>query len=88
MRGLETLGRMRLSRHFWMRDFLHSEIGTIHAIPNISDDPGLAFQCGRALCETLLDPLEETFGRIFIRSGNDFPAFRGRQMPWPQSGIC
>ncbi|MFX0540655.1 hypothetical protein ACEWPM_002840 [Roseovarius sp. S4756] len=69
MRGLEDLGRVRLSPHFYMRDFLYSEIGNIHGIPNIPDDPDRAIEMGRALCETLLDPLEETFGRIAIRSG-------------------
>lgn len=69
MRGLETLGRERLSRHFWMREFLYSEIGNIHQIDNIPDDPDLALARGRALATTLLDPLEETFGRVFVRSG-------------------
>lgn len=69
MRGLEDLGRVRLSRHFFMRDFLYSEIGNVHAIPNIPDDPDLAIARGRVFCETLLDPLEETFGRIALRSG-------------------
>jgi hypothetical protein len=69
MRGLEDLGRVRLSRHFFLRDFLHSEIGSLYGIPNIPDDPDLAIENGRALCQTLLDPLEETFGRIAVRSG-------------------
>ena len=69
MRGLEDLGRVRLSHHFYLRDFLHSEIGSVHGIPNIPDDPDAAIEMGRALCETLLDPLQETFGRIAIRSG-------------------
>ncbi|WP_116597295.1 hypothetical protein [Primorskyibacter marinus] len=69
MWALETLGRTRLSRHFYMRDFLYSEIGGFHGIPNIPDNPDLAIETGRALCETLLDPLTETFGRIAIRSG-------------------
>ena len=69
MRGLEELGRVRLSRHFFFRDFLQSEISSFHRIPNLPDDPDLAIECGRALCETLLDPLEETFGRIAVRSG-------------------
>jgi hypothetical protein len=42
MRGLENLGRVRLGRHFYMRDFLHSEIGSLHGIPNIPDDPDRA----------------------------------------------
>ncbi|WGW05820.1 hypothetical protein [Tropicibacter oceani] len=73
MRGLETLGRVRLSRHFWMREFLCSEIGNIHAIPNVPVHPDLAIERGRALCETLLDPIEETFGRVFVRSGYRSP---------------
>ena len=69
MRGLEELGRVRLSKHFYFRDFLYSETGSFHRIPNLPDDPDLAIECGRALCETLLDPLQETFGRIAVRSG-------------------
>jgi hypothetical protein len=69
MRGLEDLGRVRLSRHFFLRDFLQSEIANFHGLQNIPDDPDLAIETGRALCETLLDPLEETFGRIAVRSG-------------------
>jgi len=69
MRGLETLGRVRLSKHFFMRDFLMSEISAFHGIPNIPDDPDLAIKNGTRLCEDLLDPLEETFGRIAVRSG-------------------
>ena len=66
---METLGRVRLSKHFYMRDFLHSEIGSFYGIPNIPDDPDLAIENGKQLCEALLDPLQETFGRIAIRSG-------------------
>ncbi|MEM6887231.1 MAG: hypothetical protein AAF636_03725 [Pseudomonadota bacterium] len=73
MWSLETLGRVRLSRHFYMRDFLYSEIGNIHTVPNVPLDPTLAIENGRRLCETLLDPLEETFGRIAIRSGYRSP---------------
>lgn len=73
MWSLETLGRVRLSRHFYMRDFLHSEIGSFYGIPNIPDDPDLAIEHGRQLCEQLLDPLQDTFGRIAIRSGYRSP---------------
>lgn len=69
MWSLETLGRVRLSKHFYMRDFLMSEISAFHGIPNIPDDPDLAIRHGERLCQKLLDPLEDTFGRIAIRSG-------------------
>tara|TARA_R110002124_G_scaffold120304_1_gene278247 strand:- start:3313 stop:3945 length:633 start_codon:yes stop_codon:yes gene_type:complete len=69
MWSLETFGRVRLSRHFFMRDFMYSEISGFHGQPNIPDNPDLAIENGRAFCTTLLDPLEETFGRIAVRSG-------------------
>ena len=69
MWSLENLGRVRLSKHFYMRDFLMSEISAFHGIPNIPDDPDLAIKHGKRLCQDLLDPLEETFGRLAIRSG-------------------
>ena len=68
MRGLENFGRTRLSANFYMRDFLYSEIADFYGIPNIPSDPDLAIAAGRRLCETLLEPLQETFGRIAIRS--------------------
>ena len=66
MWSLETLGRVRLSTHFFMRDFLYSEIGNFHAIQNIPDDPDLAIDRGRRFCAALLDPLQETFDSMEI----------------------
>lgn len=68
MRGLEALGRVRLSPHFHMRDFLYSEISAIYGIANIPDDPDLAIAAGRELCARLLEPLTRTFGPLHIRS--------------------
>lgn len=51
-----------------MRDFLYSEIGNFHGIPNIPHDPATAIRVGRRICEDLLEPLENTFGRLAIRS--------------------
>lgn len=79
---LERFGRSRLSQHFFMRDFLHSEIGSFHCIPNIPDNPALALRAGERLCQDILEPLVEVFGPIQIRSGfrsarlNDFGARR------------
>lgn len=67
--GLEDLGRQRLSRHFEMRNFMHSEIGNFYEIANFPDDPDLALAAGRALAVNLLEPLVETFGPVDIRSG-------------------
>ena len=74
MWSLETLGRQRLSRHFYMRDFLYSEIANIHRLPNIPDDPGLAIQAGTRLATDLLDPMVETFGSVAVRSAYRSPS--------------
>ena len=66
--ALENFGRVRLSPSFFMRDFLYSDTATIHGIPNIPDNPDLAIEVGKHLCEELLEPLNATFGRIAIRS--------------------
>ena len=66
--ALERLGMVRLSRSFYLREFLYSETGNFHGKPNIPDDPDLAIEVGRRLCEELLEPLNATFGRVAIRS--------------------
>ena len=48
MRDLEDFGRIRLSRHFFMRDMLYSEIASVHGMRNIPDDPDLAVEVGKA----------------------------------------
>ncbi|NUB44659.1 hypothetical protein GEU84_009715 [Fertoebacter nigrum] len=72
--ALEKLGRVRLSKHFVFRDFLHSEIASFHGIANIPDDPDLAIAAGTRLATDLIDPLVETFGPITIRSAYRAPA--------------
>jgi hypothetical protein len=73
VKALETLGRVRLSENFFMRDFLYSEIAMINGFQNIPDDPDLAIAAGSALCETLLEPLQARFGRLSIRSAYRSP---------------
>ncbi|WJR68433.1 hypothetical protein QTA58_06685 [Neorhizobium sp. CSC1952] len=73
MKGLEELGRVRLSKNFFFRDFLFSEIANFYGIPNIPEDPDLAIEAGRHLCEELLEPLHATFGRLHLRSGYRSP---------------
>ena len=66
--ALTSCGRVRLSRSFFMRDFLFSDIAAIHGLANVPDDPDLAIAAGTRLCEDLLEPLQQTFGRLAIRS--------------------
>lgn len=73
MAGLETLGRVQLSPSFFMRDMLYSEISNFYGIPNIPDDPDLAVKAGTKLCTELLEPLQQQFGRVSIRSAYRSP---------------
>ena len=77
VRALEDLGRVRLSRSFFMRDFLYSEIAAIQGFANLPDDPGAAVAAGTRLCEELLEPLQATFGRLALRSGFRSPEVNG-----------
>ncbi len=65
---LSEFGRERLSKSFFMRDFLFSDIASIHGLNNVPDDPDRAIAAGKRLCEDLLEPLQDAFGRIAIRS--------------------
>jgi hypothetical protein len=68
VKALEELGRAQLSKSFFMREFLYSEISQIERIPNIPDDPELAIAAGKQLCEQVLEPIQDALGRITIRS--------------------
>jgi hypothetical protein len=46
-KALEELGRVRLSKSFFMREFLYSEISQVEGIPNIPDEPELAIAAGK-----------------------------------------
>lgn len=61
-----------------MRDFLYSEISQIEGIPNIPEYPDRAIEAGRGLCGQLLEPLQERFGRIHIRSAYRAPAVNAK----------
>jgi len=73
-RALERLGRVQLSKSFFMRDMLYSEISNYYGIPNIPVYPDTAIEAGKRLCGTLLEPLQDQFGRITIRSAYRSPS--------------
>lgn len=68
VQALTDLGRVRLSKSFFMRDMLHSEIAQIHGLANVPDDPDLAIEVGTRLCEELLEPIQERWGPVRVRS--------------------
>lgn len=65
---LDRIGRIRLSEHYFLRDFLYSETAIKHGIINAPDDLDLAVEAGTRLCTELLEPLQARFGRVHIRS--------------------
>lgn len=68
MTALNDLGRVQLSKSFFMRDMLYSEVAMLHGLNNAPDDPDLAIKAGKRLCDELLEPLQDRWGRIAIRS--------------------
>ena len=68
VQSLTEFGRTRLSKSFFMRDFLYSDIATLHRLDNLPDNPDLAIAAGTRLCEELLEPLQDAFGRLAVRS--------------------
>lgn len=73
VKALDEFGRVRLSRTFFMRDFLFSDIAAINGMTNVPDDPDLAIAAGTRLCTDLLEPIQDAFGRIAIRSAYRSP---------------
>jgi len=59
VKTLEEFGRVQLSKSFFMREFLYSEISQIEGIANIPDDPELAIAAGKQLCEHVLEPIQD-----------------------------
>lgn len=70
---LDAFGRIRLSKNFYMREFLHSEIAQIYGLINAPNEPGTAIEAGRMLCTHVLEPLQQKWGKIHIRSGYRSP---------------
>jgi len=64
VKALETLGRVQLSTHFQMREFLYSEIAQMNDLRNVPDDPNLAIAAGT---------ITARWGRIIVRSGYRAP---------------
>ncbi|AUB41804.1 Hedgehog signaling/DD-peptidase zinc-binding domain [Nostoc flagelliforme CCNUN1] len=69
VKSLEELGRVRLSKTFLCVIFCTQKFLFLEGIPNIPDNPDLAIASGKSLCEQVLEPIQQAFGRISIRSG-------------------
>jgi hypothetical protein len=69
MTELNNLVLARLSKHFILRDFMYSSEASWRGLPNLPSDPEMVIRAGTALCETVLEPLTEQFGRPAITYG-------------------
>lgn len=78
VKSLEEFGRIRLSKSFFMREFLYSEIAQIERIPNIPENPTHVVEVGRKLCEDVLEPIQDGLGRIGIRSAYRCPSVNAK----------
>jgi hypothetical protein len=72
---LDDLARTRLSKTFFMRDFLYSETAATLGLINIPSDLELAIKAGERLCQNVLEPIQDVWGRIHVRS-----AFRSEEV--------
>jgi hypothetical protein len=72
--AITELGCTRLSKNFFMREMLYSEVSNLYGVPNIPENPELAISVGRRLCEEVLEPLHDSFGRVSVRSAYRSPA--------------
>lgn len=63
---IEALARIRLSKNFILRDFLYSTECAARGLSNYPEDPGAVVRAGKALCEKVLEPVTEHFGRPAI----------------------
>jgi hypothetical protein len=71
--ALTELGRVRLSKNFFMREMLYSEVSNFYRVANIPVDPELAIAAGGKLCQLVLEPLRTQFGQVCIRSAYRSP---------------
>ena len=78
VKSLEEFGRTRLSKSFFMREFLYSEIAQIEHIPNIPENPAHVVEVGRRLCKEVLEPIQDGLGRIGIRSAYRCPSVNAK----------
>lgn len=65
----EGLSRIRLSKNFILRDFLFSTASSSLRVTNYPEHPELVIAAGKALCDQLLEPILQRFGRFAITFG-------------------
>ena len=62
----EALARVRLSKHYILRDFLFSTECAARGLTNFPEDPDMVIRAAKAMCEKVLEPIEAQWGRCAI----------------------
>ena len=65
----DSVSRTRLSKNFILRDFLYSSESARMGLSNLPEDPQMVIRSGKALCEKILEPVLDHFGRFAITFG-------------------
>lgn len=65
----DQLARIRLSKNFILRDFLFCAASAARGLSNFPEHPGAVVEAARTLCERVLEPTLEHFGRFAITYG-------------------
>jgi hypothetical protein len=65
----EELSRIRLSKNFILRDFLFSTECAARGFTNYPEDVDAVVQAGKLLCDKVLEPVLEKWGRFWITFG-------------------
>ncbi len=76
----DAFTRTRLSKHFLLRDFLYSSDSEYRGLSNMVDDRDAVIKAGKALCEHVLEPITEKFGKPLITFG--YQAKNGIEADW------
>ena len=65
----ENVKNTRLSKNFILGDFMFSTEAACMGLSNFPEDPAMVVRAGRALCEKVLEPVLDHFGRFAITFG-------------------
>lgn len=68
-RQYSALAKTRLSKNFVLRDFLFSTESAVLGLSNYPEHPEQVILAGKALCEKILEPVLERFGKFSITFG-------------------
>lgn len=79
----EALARVRLSKHYILRDFLFSTECAARGLSNYPEEPDMVIRAGKEICAKLLEPIRERWGHVFITFG--YQSREGIEWGWSKA---